>query len=371
MLYLVIFCIFVVFKSCQAESSLPICSPDEDVAQRQLCKLTSKYPNFPFIIQPQFDIQEVLALSGTDRSMTISVQTVLTWNDTAVKVEGPNPKKNFSLWFEVDGTKHSELFIPILSFLYQRQNHRQQFYGDFSSMYQYFWHLPPHHFEYAEFHTITIGCQLTPENFPFDSHTCPLTCFNPEKTLRSLEFLPPLLESRQGDSLKSLQIEYHGLNFDITVKSVPAGVTEIRGYSYSTTGILFMFRRNKVSTIITGYYLPSGLYSLLSGLSFSIPKEQLAGRMGMMVTLSLISTNSYNSLEAPEDRGISFLEVWMLGTHFPIIFAISEYGIILSLDKFKIDLGDHQKWDRRAQILFIGYQLIFQGIYWMTASQHF
>ena len=48
-----------------------------------------------------------------------------------------------------------------------------------------------------------------------------------------------------------------------------------------------------------------------------IPKEQLAGRMGMMVTLSLISTNSYNSLDAPEDRGISFLEIWMLGTHFP------------------------------------------------------
>lgn len=141
-------------------------------------------------------------------------------------------------------------------------------------MYQYFWYLPPHHFEYAEFHTLTIGCQLTPENFPFDSHTCPLTCFNPEKALRSLEFLPPLLENRKGEALKNLQIENHGLNFDITVKSVAAGVTEIRGYSYSTTGLLFMFRRNKVSTIITGYYLPSGMYSFLSGLSFSIPKEQ-------------------------------------------------------------------------------------------------
>lgn len=91
----------------------------------------------------------------------------------------------------------------------------------------------------------------------------------------------------------------------------------------------------------------------------------------MMVTLSLISTNSYNSLEAPEDRGISFLEVWMLGTHFPILFAISEYGIILSLDKFKVDLGDHKKLDRISQMVFIGYQITFQGIYWVTASQHF
>ena len=91
----------------------------------------------------------------------------------------------------------------------------------------------------------------------------------------------------------------------------------------------------------------------------------------MMVTLSLISTNSYNSLEAPEDRGISFLEVWMLSTHFPILFAITEYGIILSLDKSKMDLKNYERWDRRAQFVFFIYQIMFQGIYWMTASQHF
>ena len=185
-----------------------------------------------------------------------------------------------SSWFEIDGTQHSELFIPILSFLYQRQNHRQQFYGDFSSMYQYFWHLPPHHFEYAEFHTITIGCQLTPENFPFDSHSCPMTCFNPEKTLRSLEFLPALMENRKQKGLKKLQIENHGLNFDITVDSLPADITQVHGSSYSTAGLMFRFRRNKVSTLITGYYLPSGMYSLLAGLSFSIPKEQVSSDGG-------------------------------------------------------------------------------------------
>ena len=102
---------------------------------------------------------------------------------------------------------------------------------------------------------------------------------------------------------------------------------------------------------------------------FSELKEKI--QHCVMVTLSLISTNSYNSLEAPEDRGISFLEVWMLGTHFPILFAITEYGIILSLDKSKMDLKNYERWDRRAQFVFFIYQIMFQGIYWMTASQHF
>ena len=91
----------------------------------------------------------------------------------------------------------------------------------------------------------------------------------------------------------------------------------------------------------------------------------------MMVTLSLISTNSYNSIEAPKDRGISFLEIWMLGTHFPILFAILEYGLMLSFDKANLKTFDSMKWDKYALIIFAIYQLIFQIAYWYTASQYF
>ena len=91
----------------------------------------------------------------------------------------------------------------------------------------------------------------------------------------------------------------------------------------------------------------------------------------MMVTLSLISTNSYNSVEAPKDRGISFLEIWMLGTHFPILFAILEYGVILSLEKSKSNSFNHRRTDRIALVVFLIYQVIFQTLFWFTASQHF
>ena len=51
--------------------------------------------------------------------------------------------------------------------------------------------------------------------------------------------------------------------------------------------------------------------------------------MGMLVTLFLISANVYNSVEAPIHRGFSYIEVWMLGTQFPILLALCEYGLIL------------------------------------------
>ena len=359
--------------SCRAQKPLPICSANngKNLSNRQLCKLTSNYPHFPIKIEPSFTINEVLELSSADRSMTISLYTVLKWNDTAAKVEGPN-FRNFSTWFEVDGRQHSELFTPILSFINQRKNYRQQFYGDFSSMYQYFWHKPPHYFEYAEQITVTIGCKLTPKNFPFDSHTCQLVCYNPEKSTNTLSFLPTVIENKQGKGLMEMSIENHGLNFDIVVTSLPSGgVTEIHGFTHSTGGLIFQFKRNKFWTLITGYYLPTFLYSLLSGLSFTIQREQLAGRMGMMVTLSLISTNSYNAIEAPEDRGISFLEIWMLGTHFPILFAILEYGLVLAFEKSKRDVGNYRVWDKWGLAAFLSYQITFQFSYWLAASQYF
>ena len=35
--------------------------------------------------------------------------------------------------------------------------------------------------------------------------------------------------------------------------------------------------------------------------------------MGLLVTLHLISSNVYNSLNAPQKRGFSYIEVWMIG----------------------------------------------------------
>ena len=88
-----IFCIIIIFIPFgSAESDLPICTKNGNVPQRRVCKITPNYPFIPFILQPILTIQEVLELNDKDRSMTVSIHTLLSWNDTAVKVEGPNPK---------------------------------------------------------------------------------------------------------------------------------------------------------------------------------------------------------------------------------------------------------------------------------------
>ena len=65
--------------------------------------------------------------------------------------------------------------------------------------------------------------------------------------------------------------------------------------------------------------------------------------MGMILTLYLITTNVYNSVNAPYDRGFSYIEVWMLGAQFPILLAFFEYGYVLYLQKNEAKIGEQNQ----------------------------
>ena len=52
-----------------------------------------------------------------------------------------------------------------------------------------------------------------------------------------------------------------------------------------------------------------------------------------MVTLYLIATNVYGQVEAPKDRGFSYIEVWMVGIQATILVALFEYALILAMNR--------------------------------------
>ena len=170
----------------------------------------------------------------------------------------------------MDGEKYSDLFKPILSFVNQRQNRRQDFYGDSGSTFQYFWHKSPHYFEYAEYHIVTVGCVQPTHNFPFDSQECYFQFYDPEKSQNFCKFDIAVISGKS-----EVQIKNHGLDFDIKAESIETNVIKIESYEYDTAGLLFKFKKVNVWAIITGYFLPTGIYSVLSGLSFTIPREQV------------------------------------------------------------------------------------------------
>lgn len=59
--------------------------------------------------------------------------------------------------------------------------------------------------------------------------------------------------------------------------------------------------------------------------------------MGLLVTLYLIAANVYNSVNAPESRGFSYIELYAMCVQIIILFAITEYGVVLAMLKYSIN----------------------------------
>ena len=61
---------------------------------------------------------------------------------------------------------------------------------------------------------------------------------------------------------------------------------------------------------------------------------QVPGRLGLLITLYLIASNTYASVKGPINRGFSYIEIWMTGVQTTLLLAIVEYGVILAVKKY-------------------------------------
>ncbi len=67
------------------------------------------------------------------------------------------------------------------------------------------------------------------------------------------------------------------LPFHFTINGKPSYRYHIPGMdeTYSYTGVIIMLRRNSLGRLISGYYVITGIFALLSTLSYIIPPDQV------------------------------------------------------------------------------------------------
>ena len=79
------------------------------------------------------------------------------------------------------------------------------------------------------------------------------------------------------------------------------------------------------------YYLPSGLFVVVSWVSFLIPPDVIPGRMAMLITLFLVLTNIFNivTTNSPNVEGMTAIAAWMLVCIFFVFGALVGYAYLL------------------------------------------
>eukprot|EP00090_Calanus_glacialis_P024072 TRINITY_DN37374_c0_g1_i1.p1 TRINITY_DN37374_c0_g1~~TRINITY_DN37374_c0_g1_i1.p1 ORF type:complete len:266 (+),score=63.00 TRINITY_DN37374_c0_g1_i1:102-800(+) len=102
------------------------------------------------------------------------------------------------------------------------------------------------------------------------------------------------------------------------------------GQNYSVTGIEMRLSRHVLKYLYI-YYLPSGLFVVVSWVGFLIPPEVVPGRMALLVTLFLVLINIFNNVTnvSPNTEGMTAISSWMLACIFFLFGALMSYASIL------------------------------------------
>merc|ERR1719400_1261265 len=105
--------------------------------------------------------------------------------------------------------------------------------------------------------------------------------------------------------------------------------------NFSLAGFEMVLNRH-VSTYIITYFIPSGLFVIVSWMSFLIPMDEIGGRMGLLVILFLLLVNIFNTVatNTPKAECLTAIEVWMLACILFVFGALIEYAAILFKKQF-------------------------------------
>ena len=81
-------------------------------------------------------------------------------------------------------------------------------------------------------------------------------------------------------------------------------------FSISLAGFEMILTRHVSHYIIT-YYLPSGLFVVVSWISFLVPPDVIPGRMALLVTLFLVLVNIFNNVTTNTPKGSRNTVGWL------------------------------------------------------------
>ena len=377
---------FIVLLSIFTQSlqEILVCDQLTSESETQFCKVSDSvvYPPPYYIIQPVIDILDISEINEDKKTITVYLQLFLEWNDTAIKLYlGGNDFLDDGGWYNIYHTKTPNEILrrsqSAAKIINSQLLERTQII-DIKNSLGYFWHQEPYFKVFGEDIKVTISCNFDFLMFPFDKHQCYLKFINPYYVKDQGKFTPTSIYVKSSSTNlteEPLLIKDHKLPYEITVASIPTGLYFLTKYTHTTSGIVFNLERNDIGQLIGGFFWPTGIFTIISLVSFLIDPDMVPGRLGLLLTVFLIITNNYNSVNAPADRGFSFIEIWMVGIYLQILFAIFEYSYLIVQNRNKVMAIDSseehvsikklsKELDRKAMLASLVYFVLFQFTYW-------
>jgi len=320
---------------CSAGISKSICLPDN------YSKFELPYTEQTNVIGISIDIDEVLRINDGTYSITFSTYFNVEWNERRLNVFpdfGSSLRKDNStdpVMVPMNLEFIKDLWVPNI-FIYNLKTYKVI---DVLSKLAGLWIDTDKNVLYSQATHITFICPMRFDKFPLDTQTCKFSVGSYSYDSSKLLFVTKNYgySSKESNSI--------ALDYDIKINALQP-TDAILDYgalgNFSLAGFEMVLTRY-VSTYIITYYLPSGLFVIVSWISFLIPMDVIPGRMALLVTLFLVLVNIFNNVttNTPKAEGLTAIEAWMLACILFVFGALVEYAAIL-FKKQRYVSGQHK-----------------------------
>ena len=310
---------------CSSVTAQTACLP-QNYSKFELPNATGTNP-----IAVEILIEEVLRINDKDYSITFSCYYNINWPDKRIfltpefgneQMKGmpPNTNKtlnpNILVPMNLEMTK--DLWLPNVM-IYNLKTYKVM---DVLSKLAGLWIRADYVVSYSEATHITFICPMHFDKFPLDTQRCKFLVGSYSYDDSQMTFTTSNAKYNNKES-NSIALDYE---IEILKLSKEDSLLIFEGLgNFSLAGFELVLRRY-VSTYIITYYLPSGLFVIVSWISFLIPMDVIPGRMALLVTLFLVLVNIFNNVttNTPKAEGLTAIEAWMLACILFVFGALIE-----------------------------------------------
>jgi len=285
-------------------------------------------------IEVELLIQEVLRINDKDYSITFSCYYNIYWPDKRIRLSKDfgkdivkdtlekDPSFNITMNPTVQVPMNLEmikdLWIPNI-LIYNLKTFKVM---DVLSKLAGLWISADYKILYSTATHITFICPMHFDKFPLDTQSCKFQIGSYSYDDSQMTFTT-ISAKYDGKKQNSIALDYA---IEIRQLSSKDSILLFDGLgNFSLAGFELVLNRY-VSTYIITYYLPSGLFVIVSWISFLIPMDVIPGRMALLVTLFLVLVNIFNNVttNTPKAEGLTAIEAWMLACILFVFGALIE-----------------------------------------------
>lgn len=270
--------IFGKIISCSDPQASEVCHVGEFYDQ-------SKRPDTPVIVSLNIIIKDITKVSEEDQTVTIGFEIHMSWIDKRITLKeqnGNQSKYDFdSQWRLLSLSDLDQVWSPVLYIVEALKIDGIESFGNQNGITRAFWYLHPNQFDIFEVLSVTITCDMHFEQFPYDDHICPFQMRVWNGRSQFVQLKMPILHDQfhQSKKAKIVKRSTSKLNFDVEIVAEKPMEKELYSeeytYSHAILNISLVRKHDAIRKIIPSYYAPTGIFTVLSFLSFTIKPDQV------------------------------------------------------------------------------------------------